>query len=242
MKYTVSEISKLAGISVRTLHYYDEIGLLKPSQVGKNGYRYYGEKELIKLQQILFYKELEFSLDQIIKIINSSEFDIGEALNSHKKLLLIKKMRIDKLIKAVDKSIKNLRGGTMDTSDLYGSFSKDEYDKYKEEAKRRWGHTKAYKQSTERIKNWTKEDFKKMEEEAKNILEQVVINMDKGIESDEVQEQIERYHKHISVYYDCPIEVFRGLGNMYVEDKRFTAYYDKFDPRLAVFMRDAMSY
>src|SRR5256885_15216774 len=125
MKYTVNQLGKLAGISIRTLHHYDQIGLLKPSYTKANGYRYYEEKELLKLQQILFFKELEFPLEQIKEILNAPGFDTLTALRDQRKMLQIKKDRIDGLLLTIEKTIKNKEGGKkMKNDDLYGGFSK----------------------------------------------------------------------------------------------------------------------
>jgi DNA-binding transcriptional MerR regulator len=241
MEYTVKKLAKTAGISVRTLHYYDQIGLLKPSFVKNNGYRCYQEKELIKLQLILFFRELEFPLSQIKIMVNSPNFDNEIALNDQRKLLEIKKDRIVRLIETIDNTIENMKNGTKINSDeLYGSFSKDEMEKYKEEAKKRWGNTQAYKQSMERTKNMTKEDFKKIEAKNQMILAKIVQHMDKGASDPIVQEGIKEHFQGMQVFYDCSYEMYRNLGKMYVEDKRFTAYYDKVKPGLARFMCEAM--
>lgn len=241
--YTVKQLAKSAGISVRTLHYYDEIGLLKPSFLKENGYRYYGEKELLKLQQILFFRELEFPLEDIGKIVNASDFDVLGALKDQKQLLELKKKRIEGLLQTIDTTVRSLKGGeNMSNDDMYGSFTKDELEKYKEEAKQRWGHTDAYKQSIERTKNWTKEDYKKVEEEGKKLTQSIAEHMNKGIESKEVQSLIEQHFNSLRQFYEPSYEMYRGLGKMYVEDHRFTRYYEKFRHGLAQFMCDAIAY
>jgi len=239
--YTIKQLADIAGISVRTLHYYDEVGLLKPSSIKENGYRYYAENEVLRLQQILFFRELEFSLDQIAKMLNSPNFDRKEALKDQKKLLNLKKERIERLLASLEKTINSMKGGDkMTNSDLFGSFTDDEMKQYKEEAQQRWGHTDAYKQSVQRTKNWTKADYKKVAIEGETITRAIAENIEKGIESKEVQRQIEKHFKHISQFYDCSYEMYRNLGKMYVDDKRFTAYYDNFHPGLAEFMHNAI--
>lgn len=245
MTYTVLKLAQLAGVSIRTLHYYDEIGLLKPSLTRENGYRVYEEKELLRLQQILFYRELEFSLEDIKKILDAPGFTILEALQDHKKLLELKRERIEKMLITVNTTMKHLKGGgMMQNDDLFNGLNDKKMQEYKEEAKARWGDTKAYKQSIERTRNWTKEDYKKATADQKAITQEVADLMHEGksIESSEVQTVIEKHYKYLDRFYDTPYEMYRNLGKMYVDDPRFTAYYDKFTKGLAVFIRDAIAY
>jgi DNA-binding transcriptional MerR regulator len=253
MIYTINKLAKSAGVTVRTLHFYDEIGLLKPSRKKENSYRTYSEKDMLRLQQILFYRELEFSLEDIRKMLESPDFNALEALRDHKKLLEIKRKRIETLIETIDKTMKSMKsassrlsadkgGDIMNNDDLYTGFSKDKLKEYQEEAKQRWGDTDAYKQSTTRTKNWTKQDYRNAAKQQEEITNTIAGLMDKGIQDHKVQEQIERHYKYISQFYKCSYEMYRNLGKMYVDDKRFTEYYDKREPRLALFMRDAMAY
>jgi len=243
MKYTVSKLAKIAGISVRTLHFYDEVGILKPIRSSKNGYRYYTDKELNLLQQILFFRELEFSLGQIKEILNSKSYKERDALLEQRKLLEIKKERLDKLIATINRSL-DLPREKIDKEPevLYDSFSKEKYESYKREARERWGQTDAYKQSVERTKNWTKKDYKAVEQKGKEIVLKIVENREKGVTSPEVQEQIEKHFQQIQIFYDCSYQMYSQLGQMYVDDPRFYAHYEKFSPGLAVFMRDSIEY
>lgn len=245
MVYTIKQLAKLANVTVRTLHYYDEIGLLKPSFSRDNGYRCYEEKELLKLQQILFFRELEFSLEQIVQIVNAPTFDRVVALFDQKKLLELKKKRIEGLLKTIEKTIDSAKGGEqMNTQDLYGSFTKEEMDQYKEEAKQRWGHTEAYQQSQERTKHWTKADYERVAKDGARWTEKMAALKNKGlsVESKEVQEMIAQHYEGLRTFYEPNYEMYRGLGQMYVDDPRFGKYYEKFSTGLAVFMRDAMSH
>jgi len=159
MIYTVQQLSKLAGISVRTLHYYDEVGLLHPSFVRPNGYRIYEEKEVHKLQQILLFRELEFPLDQIKSMMAAKNFDIKQALKDQYRLLELKKAKIQRLMDVVDVRLKG--GDTMTDKTTFGVFTDKQLENYKKEARKRWGNTDAYKQSVERTKHWTKEHYKR---------------------------------------------------------------------------------
>jgi|SRR6185369_153181 len=244
MKYTVHTLAELAGITVRTLHHYDQIGLLKPSFSGSNGYRYYEEKELLRLQQILFFRELEFSLEQIKEIMTSPSFDTASALKEQKKLLLLKRDRMVDLLDTIDKTIKSYEGGeAMKNNALYGGFTKKQMEAYKEEAKKRWGHTDAYKQSEERTKQFTKADYERIAQEGAALTQAIADAHEKGflIDSPEVQALIEKHYNALRTFYEPNYEMYRGLGQMYIDDPRFTAYYEKFGKGLAVFMRDAIN-
>jgi DNA-binding transcriptional MerR regulator len=243
MKYTVQQLAKIAGITTRTLHYYDEIGLLQPSFVAHNGYRYYEEKELLKLQQILFFRELEFSLEEIMKIVTAPDFDAQAALLEQKKLLAIKKQKLEGLITTIDKTLEHMRGGDlMKNDDLFQDFADDEMNEYKEEAKKRWGHTEAYRQSIERTKHWTKADYKRIKEQAEVFNKELAAAMELDIKSKQVQDLIKKHHEGIEVFYDCSYEMYKTLGDMYVQDPRFTAYYDKYKPGLAKWLQKAITY
>jgi len=241
MGYTVNQLARLAGISVRTLHYYDEIGLLKPSGLMTNGYRYYGKPELMKLQQILFYRELDFPLEKIKEILEDSGFSMKKALNEHKRLIKLKRERLDQLIVTINKTIKHMnKQKKLKDEELYDPFRDKDQKKYQAEAKLRWGNTDAYKESMAKVKKMTKAEMEKMKEDGRIFTRKLADSMDKGIGDKEVQALIAEHYKGIQFFYDCPLEMYRNLGRMYVNDRRFTAYYDKFRPGLAVFMRDAI--
>jgi DNA-binding transcriptional MerR regulator len=243
MRYTVKQLSTVAGVSARTLHYYDEIGLLKPAFSGSNGYRYYEEKELLLLQQILFFRELEFSLEQIKVIITAPTFDARRAMEDQRKMLQMKRDRIDQLLMTIKKTIQTNKGGEfMKSDDLYGGFSKKQMDEYKEEAKKRWGNTDAYKQSVAKTEHFTKADYDRIAKEGVALTQQIADVREKGfaISSPEVQQLIRRHYDSLRTFYEPNYELYRGLGQMYVDDPRFTAYYEKFGKGLAVFMRDAI--
>lgn len=242
---TVHELAQQANISIRTLHYYDEIGLLKPAQVKENGYRVYGQNEMLKLQQILFFRELDFPLEQIKEIVNSPQFNQLEALKDHKKMLLAKKERLENLLHTLDNTIKTVKGGeeTMsDDTNLYSAFDDAKLKEYQEEARQRWGHTDAYKQSQERYGKLSKEEKAALQKEQKQIAEDLAALKGKDVKSDEVQQAIDRHFKFLFNFYDPSYEMYRGLGQMYVDDKRFTAYYNKHGEGTAEFIRDAINY
>jgi DNA-binding transcriptional MerR regulator len=245
MPYTVQQLATLAGVSVRTLHHYDQVGLLKPARVKNNGYRYYEEPELLRLQQILFFKELEFPLEDIMKILTSPSFNMEEALKDQRQLIELKKDRLTRLIKTIDKTIKKINKQTnMEDQELYGNFSKEEMEKYNEEAKEKWGHTEAYKQSTERVKKMGKDGLNKVLAEAGKLTEEIAGAMKAGDlpTSDKVQKLIARHYDGLRAFYEPNLEIYRGLAEMYVADPRFKANYEKVAEGLAEYIRDGMVY
>ena len=242
MNYTINNLAKIANISVRTLHYYDQINLLKPAYIGENGYRYYSEKELAVLQQILFFRELEFPLEKIKEIITNHNFDVSKAMVDHKNLLKLKIERLDKLLHLVDKTISNIKGKIMEDEELFESFDEKKLEDYKKEALERWGSTKEYKQSMEQTKNWSKEEIARVSKEWTDIAKSYAEVMGKGVASDEVQEVVKRHWDQIDKFYDCTPEIFQGLAQMYASDERFARNYNKFRHHLAESVRDAMLY
>ncbi|WBW96807.1 MerR family transcriptional regulator [Oceanirhabdus sp. W0125-5] len=233
---TVNEVSKLAGISIRTLHYYDEIGLLKPQHKTNSKYRLYSGKDIEKLWQILFFKELDFPLCKIKEIINNPEFDKNEALKKHKKLLLEKRKRIDKIITSIDETI--MKGFEIN---MIKTFNNENFEKHKEEAIEKYGNTA--KQSYKRTSKYSKTQWEEINEEANTIYIGLAQNMDKGASDETIQQLVDQWKNHITkYYYDCTLEIFKGLGQLYVEDERFTKNIDKTKKGLAYFMKEAMDY
>lgn len=243
MSYTVKQLARSAGVTVRTLHYYDEIGLLKPSFIKENGYRYYEERDAIRLQQILFFRELDFALEDIVQIINAPGYQMLKALADQKKLLEMKRSRLDDLLETIQKTMIKLKEGeSMSNEERFAAFANDQVEQYKDEVKARWGETEAYKQWAERSKHWTKADLQRINEEGQAIILALAQGMEKGIAHAEVQTQIERYFHYMNQFFDCPYQMYRGFGKMYVDDARFAKNFNKVAPHLAEFMRDAIAY
>lgn len=246
ISYTVNKLAKLAGVSVRTLHYYDEVGLLKPSAIQKNGYRVYEERELLRLQQILFFRELDFPVGEIKRIMSSPAFNMRQALRDQRAMIELKKKRLSGLIKTIDKTLQKLENEkSMDDKDMkeiYDTFGEDTVKKYAEEVKQRWGRTEAYKQSMERYVKTTKADLEKYKQDADIFMKKVAVTMDKGATSPEFQELIAEHFKSLGTWYEPNFEMYRGLAKMYVDDPRFTAYYEKYRPGLAKVFSKAMLY
>jgi DNA-binding transcriptional MerR regulator len=238
----VHQLAELAGISVRTLHYYDEIGLLKPGSVQKNGYREYGESELLRLQQILFFRELDLPLEDISKIINAPDFMIVDALRDHKKLIKLKQKHLEALLNTIDKTIKRMNKQNIKDEELYDAFKDNDVKQYQDEVKQRWGNSEAYKQSMAKVSKMTKKEMDELKVKQIEHTKKLAAAMDKPISSKEVQDLIAEHYKGIQFFYDCPIEMYRNMGKMYIADPRFTKYYDKHRPGLALFVRDAIDY
>lgn len=242
MVYTIKKLARLSGVSVRTLHYYDEIGLLKPSFVGENGYRYYERPKLMRLQHILFFRELEFPLAEIKTMIDAPDFDMAAALREHKRMIEKKRNQLGRLLQTIDKTIDELtKGNVMKDEELYDGLT-GELKEHQKEAKERWGDTEAWRQSRERTKHWTKDDYQRLAADGKKFTQLLADTMDKGATSPEFQELIAQHHAGIEVFYTCPPAMYRNLGQMYVDDPRFAAYYNKFRPGLNVVVRDAIAY
>ena len=223
MKMQITEFAKLTGVSVRTLHYYDEIGLLKPAEVDEwTGYRFYDEKNLEKMQQIMFYRELDFSLKSIIGILSSPDFDKQKALDEQKKLLILKKERLEKLIFAIDCAKKG--------EIIMNAFDNTEFENYKNEAKERWGKTDAYKEYSQKSKGYSEEKFNALGEGMEKVLEEFAICMNSGatFDSEEAQKLVKKLQNYITEnFYTCTNEILASLGQMYVADERFKNNIDK---------------
>lgn len=241
MSYNVQQLADIAGVSVRTLHHYDEIGLLSP-QRESNGYRVYEEAELLRLQQILFFRELELPLEEIAAILKKPDFHLVGALHEHRKQMQKKQERLKNLITTIDNTLAKLSGKKEMSDDaLFEAFWEKHVNEYAPEAEARWGHTDAWKQSKERTKHMTKEDFKCLAKDGEKWTADFAKLSEKfSPESPEIQEKMAEHYNALRTFYEPNHELYRGLGDMYVDDPRFTAYYDKHRPGLAKFMRDAM--
>ncbi|OIK09156.1 MerR family transcriptional regulator [Bacillus sp. MUM 116] len=246
MEYTVQKLGKLAGISTRTLRYYDEIGILKPARINSSGYRIYGEKEVDRLQQILFFRELGVSLDNIKKIVTAPSFDAEKALQEHREKLLEKRSQLDVLIANVEKTIA-LTEGRIEMSDQekFEGFKQKMIDeneeKYGAEARQKYGGD-AVDQSNAKIKNMTQAKYQevtKLEQQVKETLAQAFAT---GDPAGELAQKAADLHKQwLSFYWnEYSKEAHAGLAQMYVDDERFKAYYDKDQPGIAEFLRDAI--
>ncbi|MCA9397585.1 MerR family transcriptional regulator [candidate division WWE3 bacterium] len=239
MTYSIKQLAQKIGTTVRTLQYYDNINLLVPDRNTNNGYRYYSENHLSRLRQIQYFKSLGFSLEEIANILDNPKHDEIKALKEQKQLLLLEQDNLYEIINEIDQRITQLKGGVTNMSRTQPVS--DEINQYKEEARKRWGNTDAYKQSQQRTSQWTKDDWDSIKQESENILSQLATLSDKEVTNTQVQELIASYHRHMNNFYDCSYEMFQNLGNMYAEDERFGKYYQErgIEP---MFIRDAIAY
>ncbi|SEQ72554.1 transcriptional regulator, MerR family [Virgibacillus subterraneus] len=236
----VKEVADLVGISVRTLHYYDAIGLLSPEETTQSGYRIYSNSDLEVLQQILFFKELGFPLKKIKEIINSPSFDREEALELHRKMLLEKRSRIDKMITTIDKTTQHSKGEiNMSNKEKFAGFDFS-HNPYEQEARDRWGE-KTVDESNAKIDRMSKDEQKLMGEEFDRIYQKLAALRHKSLESDEAQAGIKVWYDYLNKIGNYSLDAFKGLGQMYVDDERFTKNIDKYGQGLSVFMCDAMA-
>ena len=235
----ISEVAKLSGITVRTLHYYDEIELLKPSETTEAGYRMYSSEDLERLQQILFFRELDFPLNEIKEIMLNPNYDKNEALNKHKEFLIEKRKRIDGLITLIDKTIKG--DNNMSFKEFDNSKIEENKRKYAEEVKNRWGNTDAYKEYEKKTGSYDKNSWNTINEEMAEILKEFADNRDKDVNSDIVQSLVEKWRGYITLnFYNCTKEILSCLGLMYIGDERFKENIDKYGEGTAEFMAKAI--
>lgn len=223
LKVQIKEFADLTGVSVRTLHYYDEMGLLKPACVDRStGYRYYDETCLLRMQEILFYRELDFSLKSICEILSSANYDKEKALIEQKTLLILKKERLDRLISAVDDAMKG--------ANVMKAFDNREFEKYKAEAKEKWGKTDAWKEHSEKTRSYSKDKWQSAEEGLNAIFKAFAECKASGndICSESAQALVARLQSYITEnFYTCTRQILSGLGQMYVMDARFKENIDK---------------
>ena len=244
--YRIKELANMSGISIRTLHYYDQIDLLKPSRIEENGYRLYDKGAVGRLQQILYLKELDFRLNEIKRILDDPYFDEMEALQMQRKILIEKRDRLTRIIHSIDDTIEAIRGGKeMNSNERLRPFDRSKLDefqkKYEQEVRERYGQTKAYEQSEKKRKFYRDDDFAKIEQERLAIFKKIAAVMDLNPEEKAVQELIHEWRMHITRYhYECTIEIFRGLGEMYTADDRFKENLNQIKNGLAEYMSEAM--
>ncbi len=237
----INEFAKLTGVSVRTLHYYDEIGLLKPAYANEqNGYRFYDENSLSRMQEILFYRELDFELKSISEILSSPDYDKKKALAEQRKLLVLKKERLERIIDALDDAEKGkITMKAFDNSD-YETARKQ----YEAEAKQRWGETEAYKEHAEKTANYTKDKWQGVNDGLMTVFAKFAECKKNGytvVDSEETQALVKELQAYITEnYYTCTKEILAGLGQMYVADERFKNNIDKHTKGTAEFVREAI--
>lgn len=250
-QYTVRQLAKLAGVSVRTLHHYDRLKLLKPSVRTEARYRLYGPAELLRLQQILFYKELDFSLHEIRELLENPEFNLVAALQSHKQALLTRRDRLTTLLGTIDHTISTLNGErTMLTdNELYRGFPKEKAEAYRREAAEKWG-AETVEAAEARLRRMDKAAFERLGAEAQEIGRTLASLTHLDPTDDTVQQQVARHYANIRQFWGDSVgrdgkiaEAYKGLGQLYVNDLRYTASYTgEENPAFAAFLCQAMAH
>lgn len=246
MEYTVQKLSKIAGVSTRTLRYYDEIGILKPARINSSGYRIYGQAEVDRLQQILFYRELGVSLESIKDIVTLPSFDGAKALREHREKLLEKRKQLDLLILNVDKTIASTEGRIiMSDKEKFEGFKQkmvdDNEKKYGKEIREKYGNDTIEK-SNAKVMNMTEEQYNEVTSLEKQVKKALAEAFENGDPASDIAQKAADLHKKWLTYFwsEYSKEAHAGLAQMYVDDERFKAYYDKEQPGAAEFLRDAI--
>lgn len=240
--YTVRQLARLAGVSVRTLHHYDAIGLLNPGRRSAAGYRLYGPPDLLRLQQILFYRELDLPLAEIARILDDPGFDPAESLREHRKTLEAKLGRLHRLLRTIDETLTQYEGGRMlSDAELYQGFAPDRIESIRREARERYGEAKVA-ESERRAKAMGKERWKEVQGEAVAINRSLAALMASGADpgSAEARAAVARHLAWIRNFWSPDAESYRGLARLYVEHPEFRAFYDKAAPGLADYLRRAI--
>ena len=246
MEYTVLKLARLAGISTRALRYYDEIGILKPARINSSGYRIYSEKEVNRLQQIMLYRELGVNLDMIKEIVTKTSFDEAAALKEHLNHLLKQREQLNRLIVNVEKTIEYRKGNVkMNDKEKFEGFKQklvsDNEEKYGREIREKYGEEQV-NESNQKLLNMTKEQYEEFEKLGQEVLDTLAAAFVTGDPAGELGQKTAELHRKWLCYTwkSYNKEAHAGLAQMYVDDERFTAYYDKKQPGMAAFLRDAI--
>lgn len=241
MSYTVSRVSALANVSIRTLHHYDEIGLVRPSMRSEGGYRLYSLADLQRLQQVLFFRELDFPLDEIKQMLDEPGFDRKNALKQQAAQLEARLHRITVVLNAVKETISNLEGNQeMSAESMFKGFDQTQYE---EETEQRWGNTDAYRISKTRTASYTPQQWEQLKSESDAIYVRLALAMNAGVKADSDAAVALAEEHRLSIdkwFYPCSHEMHRGLGDMYVADPRFTKNIDRYGAGVSAFLREAI--
>ena len=241
--YTVKQVADLSGVTIRTLHHYDQIGILPPSGRTEKGYRLYSRDDLLVLQQILFYRELDFRLEQISELLDDPEYDTVTALEQQRQRLVQQRKHMWELIQTLDRTLADLQGEvqmSLSDKELYEGFDQEKIDRWNREVDEQYD-PKVVAESRRKVGKMSKDQFKAVQQEGEDVTDAIGEKMDLGADAAEVQTLIARHHAWIENFYACSAEMYKGLGQLYIQNPEFTAYYEKFKPGLAQFMSEAMA-
>lgn len=239
---TVKQLSSLSGVTARTLHYYDEIGLLRPTRVGENGYRYYDQTAQLRLQQILFYRELAVPLADIRQLMESDDYDLMAALQGHQQALRQQASHLQQLLATVEQTILHLQGKqSMTSQQIFAGLNHPQQQAYAAEAEQR------YDAATVRKANQQWKDYSKAQQDAimaegNTIYTDMVAAMPQGAASPAVQAIVERWRQHMAYFWVPQPAQLEGLAATYSQDARFKANFDQLHPQLAEFMLEAVQH
>ena len=240
----VGEVAALAGVTVRTLHHYDRIGLLSPSGRTSAGYRQYAPADLDRLHRVLVYRELGFPLEEVATLLDDPAADPAEHLRRQHRLLLDRVERTRAMVAAVEKEMEAMDMGiSLTPEERFEVFGEHDPARYEAEAEERWGDTEAWQESQRRTRGYTKEDWLRVKAEGDDVERRFAAALSGGVPADSAtaMDLAEEHRQQISRnYHDCPPEVHAALGRMYVEDERFTAHYEQVAPGLAQFVSSAV--
>jgi DNA-binding transcriptional MerR regulator len=240
----VGEVAALAGVTVRTLHHYDRIGLLSPSVRTAAGYRSYSPTDLDRLHQVLLYRELGFPLEEIVTLLDDPSADPAEHLRRQHRLLRERLERTSAMVAAVEKEMEaHQMGIPLTPEERFEVFGENDPSQYEAEVEERWGETDAYAQSKRKTATYTKDDWLRIKAEGADVEARFAAALRSGVPADSSQAMdiAEEHRQQISRnFYDCPPEMHAGLGRMYVEDERFTAHYEEIAPGLAQYVSTAV--
>jgi DNA-binding transcriptional MerR regulator len=240
----VGEVAALAGVTVRTLHHYDRIGLLSPSGRTAAGYRRYSPADLDRLHQVLVYRELGFPLEEVATLLDDPAADPVAHLRRQLALLRDRLDRTRAMVAAVEKEMEaRTMGIPLTPEERFEVFGENDPSQYEAEAEERWGETDAWAQSKRRVATYGKDDWLRIKEEGADVERRFAEALRSGVaaDSEQAMDVAEQHRRHISRwFYDCPPEMHAGLGRMYVEDERFTAHYEEIAPGLAQYVSTAV--
>lgn len=240
MNYTVRQLATLAGVTPRTLHHYDAIGLLPPSAVGDNGYRYYDESAALRLQQILFLREMGLALGEIRELLNAPGFEVVPALERHRQALLARVSRLNSLIHTVDRTILHLKGEIeMSTEELFAGFDDETQARYEQEAAQIYD-PQLVSETSRRWKNYSVEDKARIQHEGGAIYQEMAKLIDLDPASPAVQALVTRWHSHLRAFYEPSPAILRGLGAAYEDNAEFSVFFAALHPQLPAFLHRAI--
>lgn len=240
VRYTIRQLADLAGVTPRALRHYDTIGLLRPTSVGDNGYRYYDEVAALRLQQILFFRELGLALGDIRAVLDAPEFEAAAALEHHRAALAARADRLQHLIHTIDRTLRHLQGEIeMPTQDLFAGFDEETQARYEKEAAEMYD-PRTVAESSRRWKGYSAEEQARIQREGGQIYQAMAALLGRDPADADVQAVVGRWHRHLRAFYEPTPDILRGLGQAYAEQPEFSAFFAAIHPNLPGFLTQAI--